>query len=869
MRHPSLFVITSALILAGLAYIGLVGDLPAPDALITRSSPDATKIYDRRGRLLYEVLDPRAGRRTRVALAELPLHLRQAVVAVEDANFYENPGVDASGIARAFFQNLRAGQIVAGGSTITQQLARDVLLSKEERESRTYVRKLREAFLALRLTQAYSKDQILEMYLNEIYFGELAYGAEAAARTYFGKPARDLDLAESALLAGMIQSPSAYDPLVNLDAARARQRIVLGLMVKQGLIGEAEAQLAQAEPLHFASLTPGTVMRAPHFVTYVRNLLESRYGAETVNHAGLSVITSLDLDLQERAEDIVRHHLAELARSTREEDAPDHNVHDAALVALDPATGEILAMVGSADYFDNAIDGAVNVALANRQPGSAIKPITYATAFALDYSPATVLSDVPTAFVTKENQPYEPQNYDRLWRGPLSLRQALATSNNMIAVKVLDHVGLDAMMSTAKALGITTFEDSDRFGLALTLGGGEVKLLELTAAYAAFANAGRRVEPLAILDVRRAADRRPLTSAGLERPASTGQPAAVSPQVAYLVTNVLSDDLARIGAFGEDSVLRLSRPAAAKTGTTTDFKDNWTIGYTPDLAVGVWVGNADNEPMYKISGITGAGPIWHDFMEEAHRGISVREFERPDGLVEIEICDTSGLLPTELCPRRRLELFIAGTEPVDYDDSYRALSVDAATGWLWVDMPAASGGASRAQPLTIVPSLAAEGCRGPRIEKVFRILPADAQEWGRKQGIPEPPDRDCNGNVVTWSQGHSGDRTSAVAGSAPLAGSSPYLVVTSPAPNATFSPSPQIPLGLQKIQVAARLGAGPAMTSVTLLVDGEPIGVFARSPYRAFWHLAAGKHTVQAVGIDQEGKRVESEIVHFQVEQDD
>ena len=435
-------------------------------------------------------------------LSELPLNLQHAVVAVEDANFYQNPGVDLAGIVRAVWQNIRAGQIVSGASTITQQLARELLLSKDESTSRTLTRKFREMVLALRLTQAYPKDKILEMYLNEAYFGQLAYGAEAASQTYFGKPARDLDLSESALLAGLIQSPAAYNPLVNLDAAQARQRIVLDLMVKHGYITDQDARLALSEPLHFsATSSEAASLRAPHFVTYVRNLLEEEYGAEAVNHGGLRVITTLDLDLQDRAEAIVKYNVSEMARRTREEGAPDYNLHDAALVAIKPDTGEILALVGSADYFDSSIDGAVDVALANRQPGSAIKAITYATAFAQDLTPASVMSDVPTSFLTKENQPYAPLNYDQTWHGPISLRTALATSSNMVAVKVLDHVGIDLMIRTAKALGISTFNDSDRFGLALTLGGGEVKLLELTAAYAAFANEGKRVEPIAILSV--------------------------------------------------------------------------------------------------------------------------------------------------------------------------------------------------------------------------------------------------------------------------------------------------------------------------------------------------------------------------------
>lgn len=822
--------------------IFLLNDLPAPDALLTRTSPDTTKIFDRNGKLLYEILDPRAGRRTRVALNELPANFKHAVVAVEDANFYQHPGVDAVGVARAMIQYAQEGQIVSGGSTITQQLARLVLLSREEQEARTLTRKLREMVLALRLTQTYSKDQILEMYLNEVYLGNLAYGTEAAARTYFGKPARDLDLAESALLAGMIQSPYAYDPYVNPDAAHARQKIVLDLMVKNGYISKGDSELAASEALHLKATDKRELIRAPHFVAYVRNLLEQQYGEETVNAGGLRVMTTLDLDLQQRAEEIVKRHIAELKNRTRNENAPDYNLNDAALVAIEPATGEILAMVGSADYFDESIDGAVNVALSLRQPGSSIKPITYAAAFAQTdvsperlFTPATVLSDVPTTFQTKENEPYAPQNFDRQWHGPISLRAALATSDNLIAVKVLDHVGLDAMIETAKALGITTFEDSDRFGLALTLGGGEVKLMELTAAYAGFANEGRRVEPRAILDVTQNERQRTKDISFVAgRRSFVVDVQAVSPQVAYLITSILSDDIARIPAFGEDSVLNLSRPAAAKTGTTTDFRDNWTMGYTPDLAVGVWAGNADNAPMYRVSGISGAGPIWHDFMELALRGVPEDKFARPDGIVEMEICDASGLLPTQDCPRVRREIFIAGTEPKDQDDAYQKFALDASTNLLWAD-----------------------DCRGPKITRVFRVYPPDAQDWAKKKGLAIAPEMDCLGRTT-----NDAGRTT-TASSFVLSHSS--LEIVSPAKNSIYETSPQIPPELQQLEVSARLNQALRLKQVTLFVDGSAIGNFSSVPYRALWKLSVGEHTAQAVGVTADGTRVESDRVTFRV----
>ncbi len=872
-------------ILAALAVRSLVADLPGPDALVTRRSPDATKIYDRHGELLFEVLDPRAGRRTRVRLADLPAHVVGAVVAVEDAGYYRHPGVDARGVARAAWQLLRHRRIVSGGSTITQQLARELLMDPTERSERSVRRKLREMILAVRLTHAYGKDEILAMYLNEVYFGQLAYGIEAAARTYFGKPARELDLAEAALLAGLIQSPAAYNPLVDVDAARARQRVVLDLMVRHGRAGRDAADLAAAEPLRFTG--DGAPLVAPHFVTWVREQLEARYGSEAVHQGGLHVVTSLDLDLQRRAEAVVATRMAELRRPAPGK--PDHHATSAAVVALDPATGQVHAMVGSADYADAAIDGAVNVALARRQPGSSIKPITYAAAFAaapravadgsdpLPFTPATVLSDVPTAFLTREGEPYQPMNYDRMWHGPISLRRALATSSNMVAVKVLDAVGLDATIDTAEALGITTLGDRDRYGLALTLGGGEVRLTELTAAFAGLANGGRRVTPnpvLAVLDAdgfRRALADDGAGLAALGGVRTVAEAPGIDPRVAWLVTDILADDQARLPAFGEGSVLAIGRPAAAKTGTTTDFRDNWTVGYTPDLAVGVWVGNADNSPMAYISGITGAGPIWHDVMQAAHRGRPARPFARPDGLTRVEVCTTSGRLPTAACQRRAPEWFVAGTAPRAFDTTYRAVAVDAATGLAWAD-----------------------GCAGPRVERVFRRLPPDAQDWGRQHGIRPPPETTCLGQAVAPDPaglgvagiGPADDATmadvdaaaSAAAGAGvaaaatghagddePAAGR-PALVITRPAPHSTFALTPQLPEHFQRIEIAARINRDVRFSHVRLVVDGQTVATVRRPPYRTVWPLAAGSHTVEAVGLAADGRETRSPAVRFSVQ---
>ncbi|MGQ0600094.1 MAG: transglycosylase domain-containing protein, partial [Anaerolineales bacterium] len=496
----------------------LIVGLPSLDRLTENTATPSTKILARDGRLLYEITDPAGKRHTTIPLSEIPLALQRATIATEDASFYSNPGVDVVGIARAVWINVTGGEVLAGGSTITQQVARNMLLDPEERASRTLTRKLRESILAWRLAQAYSKEQLLELYLNQTYYGHLAYGVETAAQTFFGKSARDLDLAEAALIAGLPQAPSLYDPLLYPEAAKERQTIVLDLMVKQGYVTADEAKLAKDEPLQFASTA--FPVEAPHFAFYVWNLIEQKYGPEVL-YSGLTVTTTLDLDLTRVAEQIVRRRLAQIVD---DQDGPAHNATDAALVALDPRTGQVLALVGSPDYFNAPISGAINMAVAPRQPGSAIKPITYAAAFSPEncalipnpsssaglgirdcpWTPATMILDVRTAFVTKEGFSYVPQNYDRAFHGPVSAREALAGSLNVPAVLALEHIGLPAMIRLAGRMGITTLSDADRFGLALALGGGEVRLLDLTGAFGVFATGGVHVQPTLILEVRNA-----------------------------------------------------------------------------------------------------------------------------------------------------------------------------------------------------------------------------------------------------------------------------------------------------------------------------------------------------------------------------
>ena len=677
-----LFFLTVAT--AAVGYVYIASQLPPPEELQARQTVFvSSKIYDREGNLLYEVTDPHGGRRTYVPLSEISQDLINATIATEDRDFWLHPGFDPIAVIRAVYYNLSERRIVSGASTIPQQLARNVLLSPEERVQETLWRKIKEAVLAAELTRTYPKETILEIYLNELYYGNLAYGIQAAAETYFGVDAADLTLAQASFLAGLPQLPATYDPFGGgLDLALARQEDVLALMVEAGYINHTEAALAAAEMRNYEFKPPQLdLTTAPHFVVYVRQTLEAAYGPEALYRGtGLRIYTTLDPHLQALAEQAVREGVAALA---------DRGATNGALVALDPATGHILAMVGSADFRNKEIDGQVNVALRCRQPGSSIKPLTYVAAFERGWTPATLMWDLRTAFPDGANPPYVPVNYDGKYHGPMLLRDALANSYNVPAVAALQFVGVDGLLEMATRLGVKSlahpelycpeypYDAPPTYGLALTLGGGEVKLLEMTGAFAAFDNGGKRVEPSPILRIE---DSR--GNVLVDNSAPAGEQ-VISPQHAYLITSILADTQARCRAFHCPSVLELSRPAAAKTGTTDDFRDAWTIGYTPDLVAGVWVGNSDNSPMINLPGAAGAGPIWHNFMEAAHAGLPVRDFVRPPGIVEYEICADSGARPTEHCPRRKVEVFAEDQPPLDEShDWYQMVKIDALTGLL-------------------------------------------------------------------------------------------------------------------------------------------------------------------------------------------
>lgn len=680
-------------------YYKIAATLPSVADLQQRASTfETTRIYDRNGDLLYELLDPTEGRRTFITLDKIAPVMVAATIATEDKSYYSHPGFDWTAIVRAFWQNYRGGGTVSGASTITQQLARYLFLSPEERSEQSYMRKVREALLAAEITRRYTKDQILEIYLNEFYYGNLAYGVEAAAETYFNTSADKLTLSQASFLAGLPQAPAVYDVYHNREATRNRQKQVLTLMyeasTEQGCIfvsnsvsrvcvSAAQAVAAYAELENYQFNPPDVQIRYPHWVNYVRSILESQFDAQTIYRSGFSVYTTLDPNLQDQAEQMVKTQVDKLV---------DFHATDGALVAIQPSTGEILAMVGSADFYDDAISGQVNMAISpTRQPGSSIKPITYIAAFEKGWTPATLIWDVPSEFPPSGDPndprpPYVPVNYDGQFHGPVTVRTALANSYNIPAVKTLQFVGVydnpntqneDGMLTVARKMGITSLTRDD-YGLSLTLGGGEVSLLDMTTAYSVLANGGAFVPPVAIT---RILDHSGNLVYDYQPPAPQQ---VIRPEHAFLITSILSDNAARTPTFGANSVLNLPFTSAAKTGTSNDFRDNWTLGYTPDLAVGVWVGNADYTPMINSTGMTGAAPIWSQFMQAAIqqlKGGTPTPFTRPAGIVEKVICSVSGTEPSEWCPEQRTEYFAADQPPLpSSQDLWAKLSIDTWTG---------------------------------------------------------------------------------------------------------------------------------------------------------------------------------------------
>ena len=628
------------------ALIALPGYLRfAPfDAPEDKGVVPGTVILDSNGAVLER--DGSAGFRIPVSLEAVAPVMRAATIAAEDQRFRTHPGIDPVAVARAI---LRYRSQPSGASTITQQLARRLYL--QQGGGPLLVRKLRESAIAVQLESHRSKDEILELYLNEVYYGRGAYGIEAAARVYFGVSAGNLDLAKAAYLAGLPQLPSAYDPANEESPALERQAYVLRRMVADGHATRSQAASARTERIDvLPKLEPPL---AHHFAEYARAELALRR-PDLAGRPGLIIETTLDAGLQQESERLVRLRLEDLAR---------RNVTNGAVIVLEPGSGRILAMVGSATDGDPRHGGDINMALEPRQPGSALKPFLYAAAFEHGYTAATALLDVPTTFSTNQG-PYMPLNYDRRFHGVVPLRTALASSFNVPAVRTLDALGLDTFLEISHRFGMATLGDAESYGLSLTLGGGEVRLLDLTSAYAALATGGELARPYAVTRVR---DQRGRVL--YEHPPESAR-RVLSEQHASILADILSDAVARIPGFGQVTTFDLPFRAAVKTGTTTGFRDNWTLGFTPEIAVGVWVGNADGSSMQEVSGVDGAGPIWRDVMLAAASGRGMSWRSDSPGLVEATVCSPTGLLPGADCPSPVRELFVEGTAPLAREAYY-------------------------------------------------------------------------------------------------------------------------------------------------------------------------------------------------------
>lgn len=807
-------------------YESYASQLPDPSAVSQEASQQfkTTKIYDRTGTVaLYELFDPQGGNRTTVPLTRIPKNLINATVALEDKTFWTNEGVDYLGMARGVFNTLRGSQI-QGGSTLTQQLVKIYIYPQRFVQRTNLDDKIKEIIFAREITTKYSKQQILEWFLNATYYGNFAYGVDAAAEAYFGKHVQDLDLSEAATLAAIPQYP-ALNPIDNPDEARRRRDIVLDQMTVQPdpttgkpYLTQQQAQAAKNEKI--VVVQKKFDIKAPHFVFYVRKYLEDRYGPDVVNRGGLKVITTLDYGMQQAAEEIARNQVAQLTKDKR-------NVTNASVVVIRPGTGEIMAMVGSVDYFNRDIDGQVNIATSSRQPGSSFKVFNYLTAFSKGaengqmLTPATVVYDVRSSFDDPPNPPYVPENYDRKYHGPVRLRIALGSSFNIPAVKVLNLVGVRNALDMAHRMGITTL-NNEHYGLALTLGGGEVELLDMTYSYSVLANAGvmagqqvppeeqkdgfRRLDPVGVLKVTDA------NGNVLEQYNKPTFDPIVTPQQAYLLTNILSDNNARAPAFGVNSILKLTRPAAVKTGTTSSWRDNWTLGYTPDYAVGVWVGNSNNSEMEHISGVTGAGPIWHDVMERIHQNLPVHPFVEPQGMSHVDVCATSGLLPTPECPQVVKELFIKGTEPTQRDNIWQAFRIFVPNGKL----------ATAFDPPDQVKT------------QVFPAYPPEAQDWVKENKIPQPP-----------SEFDTTFAASTAGGDLALLSPAPYSYVHGAI---SVVGNAKIP-DLKEWQVAVGQGLDPTQW-LTIGNGGSPVD----NGSLATWNTADdGLYTIQLTAVDHGG----------------
>lgn len=631
-------------IIPGITYAAFSDDLLTKEAIMNKNNTGLL-LLDRNGNEFFRFYQ--AKNQDHIPLTQIPKHVQNAVIASEDHAFYQHSGFSPKAIIRSAIKNFEAKDFAQGGSTITQQLVKNSLLTPDK----NLFRKYQEVLLAQQIEGLYSKEEILEMYLNSVYFGEGSFGIQQASQAYFGKNVQELSISEAAIIVGVLPAPSTLSPISGkYDEAKKRQEIVLQKMAEQGYITNDQKQEALNQKLSFQPVRNENNLAATHFALMVKDQLEKEYGEESVARSGFVVKTTLDLKIQEQALQEVDKQIELLERS---------NANNGAAVVMNPKNGEVLAMVGSRDWNDSAV-GKINMAVSPRSPGSSFKPIIYAAGFEKGIiSPGTVMQDKKTTFKLSSNsfeKPYEPKNYDGRFRGNVTVRRALSNSLNIPAVEIMQKVGLDSGIEMAKRLGVSTLKEKSNYGLSFVLGSAESRLLDMTAVYAVFANEGMRIEPTLISEIKEKNGKVLFTHKAQREP-------VLRPEIAFLISSILSDNRARQEVFG--NALTISRPAAVKTGTSEDYRDAWTIGYTPSLVVGVWVGNNDNQPMSKVAGSLGAAPIWKNIMEKALQDLPKEEFIKPAGITELTVCAFNGLplRNQEATSSATKEYFIKGTEP--------------------------------------------------------------------------------------------------------------------------------------------------------------------------------------------------------------
>jgi len=865
-RSAKIFIFVLGL--CGLGILGVYLHIPLSKELFANSSGTSLKITDRYGIVLRETLSAEGGRNTWLAYEDIPEAVKQAIICAEDKRFWSHSGVDLLALGRAMIQNITARRVVSGASTITQQLIKNRL-----NYPRTVFGKLQEMAMAIRLEQTLSKPEILAQYLNRVEFSNQAYGIEAAARIYFQKPARHLSLAESVFLVGLIQAPSYFNPYRYFDRALQRQRALLDRMSQTHLIDENRYQIAQREAIR---LTPKTVnFRAPHFCELIlAKECQSRALAAKVKLWHSSVIrTTLDFYLQQKVEEIV---------ATRIDELKDYHVTNAAVLVLDNRSGDILAYVGSKDFFDETIAGQVDGVMALRQPGSTLKPFTYQLALERSYTPATLIPDIQDYPVAPRS--FLPENYDKKFHGPVRLRQALACSYNLPAVRVLEAIGVESLYDRLHAFGFASLHELPSFyGSGLTLGDGEVTLLELTRAYGMLARRGKELRERYVLDeVQGARDRAQGGTRNSQLRNSEPGTQLFSPQATYLITHILSDRQAAVPAFGESTPLELPFLTAVKTGTSKDYRDNWTVGYTADYTVGVWVGNFDGTPMQRVSGISGAAPIYRDIILALYRDHDPPSLlaDPPMGIVSARICPLSGQLVGKDCPHAINEWFLKGTEPTEPCQMHQAY---------WVD--------SRDELLTDATALSA-------VKKVFVQFPPLYQTWAREMGYLAPPTQyspyvaqtastvssPFGGRAVKFSylvekqdvaRSHA-PRGNAKAGRSasiaaerqiprshaerrnenltalPFGGRTGEVIqIVHPNDGDVYAIDPILRREFQTVQLSAVVR--PAVTQLTWYVDGEHLDSVP-APFQSAWPIAPGTHRIYAEAHD-DGKPIRSQEI--------